>query len=122
MSYFKKRSNAFGYAFSGIWQSLKAEAHLKIMLLATAAVVIEGFYFKVSRIEWMILVICCGFVMSLELANSAVEKLCDTITTEKSPKIKYIKDVMAGAVLVASVSALIIGLIIFYPYIIQMLS
>ena len=122
MSYIKKRISAFGYAFNGLWYSFKSEAHLKIQLLAALVVIVLGFYFSVTSSEWAILLICCGSVISLELVNSAIEKLCDLITTEQNPKIKYIKDVMAGAVLVASMTAAVIGILIFYPYFKQFIS
>ncbi len=116
MSYFKKRINSFGFAFNGIWHSFKSEAHLKIHFLTALLVVVCGFYFGATPVEWTILLICCGFVIALELFNSALEKLCDLVTTEHNPKIKYVKDVMAGAVLIASVTAALVGILIFYPY------
>jgi len=120
MNYIKKRINAFRFAFNGIWQSFKSEAHLKILALAALLVIALAFYFHVSWAEWIILLMCCGFVISLELVNSAIEKLCNVFTTEHNPKIKYVKDVMAGAVLVASIMAFIIGIIIFYPYLLTL--
>ena len=81
-----------------------------------------GLYFKVTKLEWMVLLICCGFVISLELVNSAIEKLCDAFTTDNNATVKYVKDVMAGAVLVTSITALIIGILIFYPYLKQFLN
>lgn len=122
MNYFKNRINAFGFAFSGIWHSFKSEAHIKILFLASIAVIATGLYFKVTKLEWMVLLICCGFVISLELVNSAIEKLCDAFTTDNNATVKYVKDVMAGAVLVTSITALIIGILIFYPYLKQFLN
>lgn len=116
MSYFKKRIQAFGYAFTGIGSAFAKEAHLKIHLLAVILVTSLGFYFKVSATEWCILVICFALVISLELVNSAIENLCNKITTEKDPHIKYIKDVAAGAVLVASIASVAIAVIVFWPY------
>jgi diacylglycerol kinase (ATP) len=75
-----------------------------------------AFYFRVSKYDWGILLLCIGLVLSLELFNSAVEKLCDLVMPEKHPKIKYIKDVMAAAVLMACLFTAIIGLIIFSQY------
>lgn len=122
MSYIKKRVSAFVFAFSGIWQAIRSESHLKIHLLAALIVIIFGFYFHVAQTEWVVLLLCCGMVIALEMVNSAIEKLCDLVTTERHPKIKYIKDVMAGAVLVASIMALIIGIILFYPYLRTLLN
>lgn len=117
MNYFKKRISAFGYAFTGIISAVKKEAHLKIHLLATVLVITAGFYFKVTPVEWMFLLGCCTLVISLEMVNSAIESVCNKISPEKSPDIRYIKDVSAGAVLVASIVAAITGGIIFFPHI-----
>jgi diacylglycerol kinase len=95
---------------------------LQILLISAILVISAGFYFNVTKSEWIILILCCGMVMSLELANSSFERLCDLYTTEFNPKIKYVKDVMAGAVLIASIMAFIIGIIIFYPYFKLLLS
>jgi Diacylglycerol kinase len=65
---------------------------------------------------------CIGLVISLEMINSAIERYCDLVTTDFHPGIKVIKDVAAGAVLVASITSLIIGLIIFIPALVQFLN
>lgn len=113
MSYIKKRIQAFGFAFNGLFMAIKTEAHLKIHLLATLIVVIAGIYFKISKIEWIAISICCGTVIAAELFNSAIEKLCDTYTKETNEKIKFIKDVSAAAVLVLSLMSVITALFIF---------
>ena len=59
---------------------------------------------------------CITIVICLELVNSALERLCDRLIPEKDLKVKYVKDVAAGAVLVASIFSIIIGLMVFLPY------
>ncbi|MDX2174285.1 MAG: diacylglycerol kinase family protein [Bacteroidota bacterium] len=113
MSYFKKRIQAFGFAFNGLFTALKTETHLKIHLLATILVVIAGIYSKISKIEWIAIIICCGTVIAAELFNSAIEKVCDIISPDKNPKIKFIKDVSAGAVLVLSLMSICVAVFIF---------
>lgn len=115
MNYFKKRGNAFRFAFQGL-KAAFSEAHLTIHLLALLFVVVLAFYFQVSKTDWCILILCSSMVICLELVNSAGEKLCDLISTEYHPKIKFVKDVLAGAVLIAAFAALVIGCIVFYPY------
>ena len=112
----KKRANAFKYAFEGIVSAFKTEVHLKIHLLATLVVVNAGFYFQITKIEWCFILLCCALVISLELINSAIEKLTNGVFKEVHPNAKYIKDVAAGAVLVAAIISVIIAAIIFYPY------
>ena len=117
MGYLKKRLLAFGFAFSGLFQAFKSEKHLQLHLIIAALVIAAGFYFSISKTEIFVVAGCIALVISLELINSAIEKLCDLYSTEHNPKIKYIKDVSAGAVLVASFFAAAAGLIIFWPYI-----
>ena len=116
MSYLNKRKNAILIAFSGIFQSLKKETHLKLHFITAALVIGLGFWFNVSKTNWIIILLCITLVICLEMFNSALEKLCDIIMPEQNPKIKYIKDVAAGAVLVACIFAVIAGLMVFIPY------
>ena len=120
MTYLKKRLKAFGYAFSGLYLAFKSEPHLKIHLGITALVIAAGLYFSISKAEWFAVSLCIALVISLELVNSAMEKLCDLYSKEFDLRIKYIKDVAAGAVLVASVFAAIAGIVIFLPYVKQL--
>ena len=77
-----------------------------------------GYYFSISEIEWLILILIIGFVLTFELTNTAIEEIVDSFTDREHPAAKKAKDVAAGAVLLASITALVIGLIIFLPYII----
>lgn len=116
MTYLKNRKNAFVYAFSGLWQAFKKEAHVKIHVLAALFVISAGFYFKLSKWEWICIFGCIALVMAFELINTAVENLCDLVTKEHHPGIKYIKDISAAAVLLVCVFSVIAGLLIFLPY------
>ena len=114
----KKEKNimkSFKYAFEGIFTSLKAEKNMKIHFIIMLLVIILGIMLKISSVEWIICIILFGFVISLELVNTAIENTVDLITQEKHPKAKIAKDVAAGAVLIAAITAAIIGLIIFVP-------
>ncbi len=121
MSYLKKRSNAFKAAFAGLNQAFKSEPHLKIHLIFTVIVIIAGIYFSISKPEWFAVGLCIALVISLELINSAMEKMCDLYSKEYDPRIKYIKDVAAGAVLVASIFAAVTGVFVFWPYVKQLI-
>ena len=111
----KKIINSFKYAFEGIFTAFKAEKNMKIHFIIMLLVIILGIMLKISSVEWIICIILFGFVISLELVNTAIENTVDLITQEKHPKAKIAKDVAAGAVLVAAITAVIIGLIIFLP-------
>ncbi|MES2680178.1 MAG: diacylglycerol kinase family protein [Bacteroidota bacterium] len=116
MQFLKNRVNAFGYALSGLVQAFKQETHLKIMGGVGLLVVGLARYCGLTKHEWLAVLGCIALVICLELLNSAIEKLCDRLLPDIDPKVKYIKDVAAGAVLVASIFSLITGILIFLPY------
>lgn len=111
----KKFLKGFKYAFEGILAGLKSERNLKIHFIFMILVIIFGFIFKISKIEWMICIILFGVVIAGELFNTAIETVVDMISLEKNDKAKKAKDVSAGAVLVLAIASAIIGLIIFIP-------
>lgn len=112
----QQRVLSFKYAFEGIWTALKKEPNLKFHLLATVVVIMLGWFFQISELEWIIVIFAIGSVISLELTNTAIEEIVDSFTEDHHPGAKVAKDVAAGAVLVASITAAIIGLLIFLPY------
>ncbi len=112
---------SFSYALRGIGTVFKEEFNARVHLLAALVVVVLGFVLKVSSWEWIILILVMGGVFTMELINTSIEKLADLYSTELNPKIKKIKDLSAGAVLVASITALFMGFIIFLPKILNQL-
>ena len=114
----KRLINSFKYAFTGIKTAFKTEQNMKIHLIILILVIIFGIILKISKAEWIICIILIGFVISLELINTAIENTVDLITIENNPKAKIAKDTAAGAVLISAITAAIIGLIIFIPKII----
>lgn len=106
----------FKHAFRGLFLMLAKERNFKIQLALFILVIILGFVFQVSRQDWIALILVSALVLALETINSAIEKTCDLITEETNSKIKNIKDISAAAVLLASIFALIIGILTFLPY------
>ncbi|MDD6155076.1 MAG: diacylglycerol kinase family protein [Eubacteriales bacterium] len=106
---------SFGYAFQGIWNTIREERNIKIHLAATALVVIFGSILHISKMEWFVCAIFIGLVISLELVNTAVEAVVDLATEERKPLAKKAKDAAAGAVLAAAICAAFVGLVIFLP-------
>lgn len=119
MSFLKKRINSFKYAITGIGTFFRSQTHPKIHLLAAIIVTSAGFYYKVSASEWLVLIVIMTIVIVAEAFNSAIEMLCDKITSEHDPIIKNVKDISAGAVLISAIASVIIGLIIFLPAILN---
>ncbi|MFA6306607.1 MAG: diacylglycerol kinase family protein [Patescibacteria group bacterium] len=107
---------SFGYAYKGLFKTFREEQNLKIQTFVSLAVVILGFYFCISRIEWAILTLVISLVLVAEIANSAVERITDVLKPRINTYVKEIKDIMAAGVLLASLAAIITGAIIFFPY------
>lgn len=106
---------SFGFAFEGIFNTIKTERNIKIHLFATIVVVIFGFILNISYLEWLICLLLFGLITSLELVNTSLEAVVDLATQERKPLAKKAKDAAAGAVLYSSIIAAIIGGIIFFP-------
>ncbi len=115
----KQKFGAFGPAFKGLRISIRTERNVKLHMLAIAFAVILGFLVNISSLEWLIILLFFGLVLGLELLNTAIEKLSDVVQPEKDDRIGIIKDTSAAAVLWASLIALIAGIIIFTPKIVQ---
>ncbi len=111
----KKRIQSFGYAINGIKTVFGKEANMNIHLIITALVIICSFLFSISITEWMLCIICFGVVIGLEMMNSAIENLVDLVSPDKNIFAGRAKDIAAGAVLIAAISAATVGLIIFVP-------
>lgn len=79
------------------------------------AVILLGFLFSIDNREWMFVAIAVGLVFIAELLNTAVERLADYLSPERNEEIRQVKDYAAGAVLIAAVVAVVIGLLIFVP-------
>jgi undecaprenol kinase/diacylglycerol kinase (ATP) len=88
-------------------------------LFVTLSVVAAGLFYNISSNEWIAIIFSIGLVLSLEIINSSIENIADFISPERHEKIKKVKDLSAAAVLISSVTALIIGLIIFIPRILE---
>jgi len=110
-----KRFAGFRYAFNGLKILVKEEHNARIHLFVACCVLIAGALLKISTREWIAVIFCIGWVIALELINSAIENMADFLTKEKNESIKKIKDLSAGAVLIAAIASAIIGLIIFLP-------
>lgn len=111
----KKLRNSFKYAFEGIKEAWKTEQNLKIHFIIMFLVIIAGFVFKITAMEWIVCLLLFALVISLELINTAIETTVDIAMPEINEKAKYAKDIAAGAVLFSAIISVIVGLIIFLP-------
>ena len=107
---------SFSYALKGIWSSIGDQRNLKVQFLIALITVGAGFYFHISQIEWCIILVTIASVIGLEMMNSAIENLVDLVTRQHDPLAGKVKDIAAGAVLFASLLAVIIGVLVFKKY------
>ncbi len=110
----KELIDSFNYAVSGIMTAMKLEKSLRIHYIAAIAVISLSTLFNLTRVEFMILLLTVVLVVVLEMINTAIEKTIDMITREYHPLARVIKDVSAGAVLIATFNAVIVGYLMFF--------
>lgn len=116
-----KRIKSFGYAWKGIQSFISKEPNARIHCLAIAFVTAAGFFFGITRMEWLVIIICFGLVLAAEGFNTAIERLVNLVSPEHNPIAGDVKDIAAGAVLICAVAAAIVGLIIFTPYLLSVI-
>jgi diacylglycerol kinase len=114
--------HSFRFALAGLSYVLRSQRNATIHLCATVLVVGSGFILKINRSDWAWLILAISLVFAAESFNTAIELLADRITSEPDALIGRAKDVSAAAVLTASLGAVGIGLIVFWPYLIATLS
>lgn len=110
------RFRSVGFALEGMRTLLLTQHNAWVHCFAVVVVCAVGFWLGVSRMEWVALVLAITAVLSAEALNTALEFLADAVIPEQHPEIKKAKDVAAGGVLLAALAAVIVGLLIFVPY------
>lgn len=118
-NWLRKEYLSFGYAFRGLALFLKSETHAKVHIVATIVVVSLGFLWDLSFHEWALIIFAIGIVWMAEIFNTAIEKLVDKLWIERNPRAAFIKDVAAAGVLVAALTAAIIGFLVFIPHLLR---
>ena len=111
------RLKSISYAIKGALKLIKTEHSIMVQCVLAILITLAGFYFDISATEWLFQTLAIGFVMSIEGLNTAVEKIADFIHPNYHERIGFIKDIAAGAVFFAAITATIIGLIIYVPLI-----
>lgn len=111
----QKFFKAFVYAWNGIRHGFQTERNLKVHGCAATVVIVMGLLSRLSLMEWFIVLILIGGMLSLELVNAAIERVVDLTTTEWHPLAKHAKDLSAGAVLIYAIVSALIGMLLFIP-------
>ena len=111
---------SFLHAVDGLIYAVEEEHNIILMMLASILVLIASFFFNISKIELMLVIICIGTTFACELINSAIEACVDLETTKENPLAKIAKDCASSASLILSMMSLVIAGIIFIPKIIAL--
>ncbi|MEB1807581.1 MAG: diacylglycerol kinase family protein [Bacillaceae bacterium] len=119
---FKRLLRSFVYAWTGLKYVIRSEQNMRIHLIMSAVVIALAFILNVPLTQKIILLLVVGMVLSLEVMNTAIERTVDMITEEYHPQAKVAKDIAAGAVFIFSIISVLIGLAIFLPPIIELVS
>ena len=115
MNTIRKRINSFKFAFAGIANLYQTQPNVWIHTTVALFVVVAGFFFSISTIEWCLIVFAIAFVIGAEAFNTALEHLTDLVSPDYHELAGKTKDVAAAGVLIAAFGAATIGLIIFLP-------
>ncbi|MBW1296640.1 diacylglycerol kinase [Aquimarina litoralis] len=120
MSKFSKfivgRIQGCGYALKGAFILIKTEPSIQVQAVIAIIMTALGFYVNITSTEWILQTFAIGLVMSIEGLNTSVEAIADFIHPDFHNKIGFIKDIAAGAVFIAAITAVVIGSIIYIPY------
>jgi diacylglycerol kinase (ATP) len=114
-NFITNRINGAKYAIKGAFILLKTESSIQAQFSIAILLTCAGFYFNISTTEWMFQILAIGIVMSIEGLNTAVEEIADFIHPDFNHKIGLIKDIAAGAVFIAALAGLILGMVIYVP-------
>ena len=113
---------SFTYAWRGLFKTFHEEQNLRIQTVSALLAMALGLFFRISQGEWLALILAIGLVLILEIVNSAVERVTDVLKPRINTYVKEIKDIMAAAVMLASITAAAVGLVIFIPHLLALYS
>ncbi len=114
--YFQSFFKSFAYAWAGIVDFFSHHRNGQFHLVAAVAVCALGWWLEITRTDWIALILCIVVVTSLEAINSAIEYLTDLVSPDYHPLAGKVKDMAAGAVLLAAIGAVVVGALVLGPY------
>ena len=114
-AFFSGRLKSIGYAFKGAVKLITTEHSVMAQFSIGILLIFLGVYFNITKTEWLFQTLAIGLVLSIEGLNTAVEKIADFVHPKFHERIGFIKDIAAGAVFFAAMTAIAIGIIIYLP-------
>lgn len=118
---FRKKAQNVRPSVRAIFMLLREEFSFKILTISAIATLILSFILKISQTELLFVILTIGGMLSVEALNTAIEEICDHVTPEEHERIGKIKDIASGAAFIMWCAALVVGLIIFVPYILPLI-
>lgn len=115
----RKHTISFKNAFSGLFWAVKTQPNFRVHLILAALAVGLGIFFRITQVEWAIIIFTIVLGLSAELINTALESMTDLITKEWRQEAKIAKDVSAGMMLTVAIGAVAVAVVIFGPYILE---
>ena len=112
----KKRIKSFSHAIRGIADFICLGANAKIQLVAALAITLAGFLLDFGPYDWIAVVLCIGMVLSAEAMNTAIEQLADALHPERDERIRLVKDVAAGAVLITAIASVVVAICVVWKH------
>lgn len=116
MKKIKRLTKSFAYAFRGLKKTFSEEQNLQIQAIVGIIIIIIAFILRIKPLEWCLIALAISLVFLMEIINSAIERVTDVLKPRIHAYVKEIKDIMAAAVMIASILAIIVGLVVFIPY------
>ena len=118
----QKFSDALKHGFEGIGYSVKTQRNFRYQLVIFCIVIIAAWFFQLTSLEFAVILALSALVLSMEIMNTAVEKTVDSFTQgKKHETAKIAKDAAAGAVVMAVLFSIAVGIIIFLPHIMRLI-
>jgi len=106
----RKRIESFKHAFRGIIDFIIMGTNARIQLASAVLIIVTGFILDFTFTEWIAVTICIGFVLAAEAMNTALEELANEVSQEKRERIRKAKDIAAGSVLIAAITAFLVAI------------
>jgi diacylglycerol kinase (ATP) len=114
-TFFTGRFKSMGFAAKGAFKLITTEHSIMVQSFLAVLLIVAGFYFDISHEEWLVQTLAIGLVLGIEGLNTAAEKIADFIHPDYHERIGFIKDIAAGAVFFAAMTAIAVGCIIYIP-------
>ncbi|CDD43267.1 diacylglycerol kinase family protein [Enorma massiliensis] len=104
---------SFGYAIEGFRTAVATERNIKVQLLVGVLAVVAGVVLRIDALSWVLVLLCIGLVLFAELVNTSIEAIVDLATQDLHPLAKRAKDIAAASVFTLSITAAVVGIIVF---------